>query len=143
MSSAPWSAASRSLVVGLGWSGQPSAEALARALRAVFERRRLSLEAVRLLATIEHKGREPALLVLASSLGWPLQLYSAEELRAVPGIAHASERVEHHVGTPAVAEAAALRGAAASVLLVPRQVVREASSSVTMAIARVPFATGG
>jgi cobalt-precorrin 5A hydrolase/precorrin-3B C17-methyltransferase len=131
---------SRSLVVGLGWSGQPVAELLERAVRAVFQQHGLSLEAVRLLATLERKGRDPALAALLARLGWPLRLYSVGELRVAHGLTLRSEQVERYVGTPTVAEAAALCGAGASTLLLRRQVVREGAVSVTLAVA---FAAGG
>jgi cobalamin biosynthesis protein CbiG len=135
--------ARRPLVVGLGWSGQPTAELLERAVRAVFQQHGLSLEAVRLLATLERKGRDPALAALIAGLGWPLRLYSVAELRRARGLTLRSEQVERYVGTPTVAEAAALCGAGASVLSLRRQVVREDAVSVTLALARVPFAPGG
>ena len=133
----------RTLVVGLGWSGQPAAELLERAVGAVFQRHGLSLEAVRLLATLDRKGRDPGLAALLARLGWPLQLYSVEELRRARGLTLRSAQVERYVGTPTVAEAAALCGAGASVLSLPRQVVREGAVSITLALARVPFAPGG
>jgi cobalamin biosynthesis protein CbiG len=136
-------AGSRLLVVGLGWSGQPSAELLERAVRAVFQQHGLSLEAVTLLATLERKGRDPALAALLARLGWPLRLYSVEALRSARGLTLRSEQVERYVGTPTVAEAAALCGAGASVLLLRRQVVREGAVSVTLALALAPFAPGG
>lgn len=131
------------LVVGLGWSRRPSVELLERALRSVFLEHGLSLAAVRSLATLDRKAREPVLTALLERLRWPLLLYSAEELSAVRGLSLVSERVLGHVGTPAVAEAAALYGAGASELLLPRRIVREGEVSVTVAVARVPFAPGG
>lgn len=129
--------------MGLGWSRAASAEHLERALRTLFQQHGLDLDAVRLLATLDRRGADPALATLLERLGWPLRLYSAQELCTMRGLVRSSERVERLVGTPAVAEAAALRGARARELLLPRQVVRVGGASVTVAVARVPFAPGG
>ena len=69
------------------------------------------------LASIDRKGDEPALLALAERHGWPLRLYAAPDLASV-SVPHPSEPVAREMGTPSVAEAAALRaaGQAASLL---------------------------
>jgi pyridoxal 5'-phosphate synthase glutaminase subunit Pdx2 len=63
------------------------------------------------LASVTLKGDEPALLALAEQRGWPLRLYAAERLAAVP-VPNPSEAVAREVGTASVAEAAARLAAA-------------------------------
>ena len=101
----------------------------------------LSPKAVKGIATVDRKKDEPALLALAEQRGWPLAIYTAEELDAVPGIANPSEIVMRHVGTRGVAEPAALKAAGAAHLLVEKQIYTEpgAGRSMTMAVARIPF----
>ena len=97
---------------------------------------------IRKLATVDKKADEPALLDLCDRYGWPLHVFPADVLDAVPGIETPSETVKKHVGTRGVAEPAALAGAGARRLLVPKRIYTEpgAGRSMTIAIARVPFA---
>ncbi|MFE6893193.1 cobalamin biosynthesis protein [Streptomyces sp. NPDC057694] len=88
------------------------------------------------LATVEAKGREPGIVRAAALLGVPLVTYPAARLAAVP-VPHPSEGVRGAVGTPSVAEAAAL--AAGGELLVPKRTARGADGGrgrVTFALAR-------
>jgi cobalt-precorrin 5A hydrolase len=132
----------KSLVVGLGCDKGTSPELVERGLTSVFSRHGLSPKSIKAIATIDLKQHEPALLALAQRFGWPLHVYSAAELDVVPGIANPSETVKRHVGTRAVAEPAALLAAGATSLLVPKQSYTEpgAGRSMTLAVARVPFA---
>ena len=72
---------------------------------------------------------------------WPLEIYTAGQLDAVPGIENPSETVKRHVGTRGVAEPAALLRAGADALLLPKQVYTEpaAGRSMTLAVARIPY----
>jgi cobalt-precorrin 5A hydrolase len=60
----------------------------------------------------------------------------------VPGIENPSDTVKYFVGSRGVAEPAALLGARAQKLLVPKQIYTEpgAGRSMTLAAARVAFA---
>ncbi len=131
----------KSLAIGIGCDRDTPAALMERGVRAVFETHRLSLKSVRKLVTIDKKQDEPAILAIAERYGWPLEIRSAEELDAAPGIENPSDIVKRHVGTRGVAEPAALIGAGAERLLVPKQVYTEpgAGRSMTIAIARVPF----
>ena len=71
------------------------------------------------LATLDARAAEPGLAGAAACRGWPLTGYSAAELAAVPAPAP-SARVAELVGTPSVAEAAALLGG--GTLVVPKTV---------------------
>jgi len=128
-------------VVGVGCDKGTPAGLAERGLVAVFQRNLLSLKSVRALATIDKKQDEPALISLAERFGWPLTIYTAEELDQVAGIENPSDTVKRHVGTRGVAEPAALLCARAERLLVPKQVYTEpgAGRSMTIAIARVAF----
>jgi cobalt-precorrin 5A hydrolase len=132
----------KSLVLGIGCDRGTPANLVQRGVVKLLEQQGLALASVKELATIDKKGDEPALLELSESMGWPLQLYPAEQLDVVPGIENPSEVVKRHVGTRAVAEPAALLAAGAAKLLVPKQTYTEegAGRSMTLAVARVPFA---
>ena len=82
------------------------------------------------LATVDRRAQEPGVVEAARRRGWPLRTFSAEQLAAVP-VPTPSDVVAAHVGTPSVAEAAALLAAAPGRLLVPKR----RSAHATCAIA--------
>jgi cobalt-precorrin 5A hydrolase len=132
----------KSLVLGIGCDRDTPPELVERGVHELLAQHALSIKSVKALASIDKKGDEPALLALAQKHGWPLQLWTAEQLDAVPGIERPSETVKRHVGTRGVAEPAALLAAGAAQLVVPKQIYSEdgAGRSMTLAVARVPFA---
>jgi cobalt-precorrin 5A hydrolase/precorrin-3B C17-methyltransferase len=100
----------------------------------------LAAEAVAGLASVDRKGDEPALLELAKRRQWPLRLFGAEALAAVP-VPNPSAAVAAVMGTASVAEAAALLAAGSGgLLLEPKQVAHRDSDeqgAATLAIAQM------
>jgi cobalt-precorrin 5A hydrolase len=131
----------KSLVLGIGCDKGTASELIERGMLTVLGRNHLSLKSVKALATIDKKKDEAGILALAERFGWPLEIYTAEELDAVSGIENPSETVMRYVGTRGVAEPAALLCASATRLLVPKEIYTEpgAGRSMTLAVARVPF----
>jgi cobalt-precorrin 5A hydrolase len=131
----------KSLIIGLGCDRGTPLDLVERGVDGLLAANGLSSSSVRELATIEKKADEPAFLALSERRRWPLRVFSAEELDAVPGIENPSDTVKHFVGTRGVAEPAALKAAGAERLVVPKQVYTEpgAGRSMTFAVARVPF----
>ncbi|RGC67619.1 Cobalt-precorrin-3B C(17)-methyltransferase [Micromonospora sp. MW-13] len=124
-----------SLVVGVGGSrGVPAAE-VRDLLDRVLAAAGLSPASVRCLASADIKADEAGIRSTADALGVPLVTHPAADLAAVE-VPHPSEVVRAAVGTPSVAEAAALlgepgrRGDAA--LVAPKT----ASAMATVAVAR-------
>ncbi|MFF8967781.1 precorrin-3B C(17)-methyltransferase [Streptomyces sp. NPDC014995] len=106
------------LVVGVGASkGAPAAEVL-DVIEGALREAGLSGACVAELATVDAKADEPGILAAASRLGVPVVTYSAEELAAVE-VPNPSDAPLAAVGTPSVAEAAALVGGGE--LLVPKR----------------------
>ncbi|GHH25209.1 precorrin-3B C(17)-methyltransferase [Streptomyces rubradiris] len=120
-----------SLVVGVGASrGAPAGEVLGLVEGALREAG-LSARSVAELATVDAKASEPGIVAAAERLGVPLVTYSAEELARVE-VPNPSAAPLAAVGTPSVAEAAALlRGGE---LLVPKR----KSAMATCAVVRRP-----
>lgn len=87
--------------------------------------------AVGRVASVDAKAREPALRELARDLGVPYRTHSAEELACVP-VPNPSGRVARAVGTPSVAEAAALAGSGGGRLVLPK--VKGRSWTVAVAL---------
>lgn len=124
-----------SLVVGVGASrGAPVAEVLCLIEDALREAG-LPPESLAVLATVDAKGAEPGIVEAAERLGVPLVTYSAQELAGVE-VPNPSGAPLAAVGTPSVAEAAALvRGGE---LLVPKRKSRRTEgrpARVTCAVA--------
>lgn len=107
-----------SLVVGVGASkGAPTEEVLGLVedtLRAAG----LSPASVAELATVDAKAGEPGIVEAAARLGVPVVTYAADVLAGVD-VPNPSDAPLAAVGTPSVAEAAALRGGGE--LLVPKR----------------------
>ena len=118
-----------SLLVGVGASrGAPAAE-IGQLIDGTLAELGLSARSVRYLATAEVKADEPGLLAAAAGRGWRVVTFPAR-LAAVP-VPHPSEVVRRAVGTPSVAEAAALMDPGSTLLAAKR-----ASAHATVAVAR-------
>ncbi|MET8559552.1 precorrin-3B C(17)-methyltransferase [Streptomyces flaveolus] len=124
-----------SLVAGVGASkGAPAEEVLGLVEEALREAG-LSPRSLAELATVEAKAEEPGIVAAAERLGVPLVTYSAEELAAVE-VPNPSDAPLAAVGTPSVAEAAALvRGGE---LLVPKKKSAGRPAMATCAVVRRP-----
>jgi precorrin-4 C11-methyltransferase len=134
----------RSLVLGVGCERGLPAAALEDGLDRFLRRHRFARDCIATLATVDLKADEEGVLELARRHGWQTVFYSAEELAAV-GVPNPSEVVARCVGTPGVAEPAALLaagGEGAAPLLVEKEVVSSALAPqrMTFALARLaPF----
>lgn len=123
-----------SLVVGVGASkGAPADEVLGLVERALGEAG-LSRASLAELATVDAKAGEPGIVEAAARLGVPLVTHSAEELAAVE-VPNPSDAPLAAVGTPSVAEAAALVGGGE--LLVPKRKSERADGQPAMATCAV------
>ncbi|MET7440650.1 MULTISPECIES: precorrin-3B C(17)-methyltransferase [unclassified Streptomyces] len=128
-----------SLVVGVGASkGAPVDEVLALVEDALRDAG-LSVKSVAAFATVDAKAGEPGIVGAAERLGVPVVTYAAEELAAVE-VPNPSDAPLAAVGTPSVAEAAALAGGGE--LLVPKRKSVRADGLPAMAtcavVRRVP-----
>ncbi|AQS70251.1 precorrin-3B C(17)-methyltransferase [Streptomyces pactum] len=124
-----------SLVVGVGASrGAPLDEVLGLVEGALRDAG-LSAASVAELATVDAKAEEPGIVGAAERLGVPLVTYSAGELADV-AVPNPSDAPLAAVGTPSVAEAAALvRGGE---LLVPKRKSAARPAMATCAVVRRP-----
>lgn len=98
------------VVLGMGCDRGTSQNTLESAIDLALAEARLDRETVCALATIEQKKDEAGLLSLSSQYGWPLMFYTAEALAEIE-VPNPSEIVRRYMGTPAVAEAAAMLAA--------------------------------
>ena len=126
------------VIVGVGCDRGTPLETLEAAVDQALALAGLGREAVRGLSTIDRKNDEFCILMLAARSNWPLHLFSAQELARVP-VPNPSATVMKYMGTPAVAEAAALLAAQAGLdaLLVEKHKHRGTDGkNATVSIAR-------
>ncbi len=126
----------RTLWLGLGCERHTPAELIEAALREVMQVHGLAFEAIAGIASLDLKQDEPAFLELAERYGWPLCCFDAATL-AQHQPPNPSAIVAAEVGTPSVAEAAALEAAQTTALLVNKQIHKFAGQGAcTIAITR-------
>lgn len=117
-----------SLVVGVGSSTDAPPADLEGLVTEALGSSGLARESVGEVATIDRRATEPAVV----GLGRPVRVWSAVDLALVQ-VPNPSDVVRAAVGTPSVAEAAALAAAGpGGTLVVPKQ----ASATATVAVAR-------
>jgi cobalt-precorrin 5A hydrolase / precorrin-3B C17-methyltransferase len=108
----------RVLWVGIGCERGTSRQLIETAIERVFQTHHLAMGAIAGIATIDIKASEAGLVELCRDRNWPLQTFPAEILRSI-SVPTPSTVVETEVGTPSVAEAAAIVAAEASCLSIP------------------------
>ncbi len=136
-----------SLTVGVGASRGVTAGEVLRLVDAALAGARVLPACVARLATVDAKADEPGIVEAARQRGWPLVTYPARHL-ALVDVPNPSAAPLAAVGTPSVAEAAAL--AEGGELLMPKRTVATigigppgggvtiAAPKATVAIARPP-----
>ncbi|MFF7275662.1 precorrin-3B C(17)-methyltransferase [Streptomyces griseorubiginosus] len=122
------------LVVGVGASKGAPADEVLELIEGALGEAGLSRRSVAALATVDAKAEEPGIVAAAERFGVPLVTWSAEELAAVE-VPNPSDAPLAAVGTPSVAEAAALIGGGE--LLVPKRKSTRADGAPAMATCAV------
>ncbi|MGE3540880.1 MAG: precorrin-4 C(11)-methyltransferase [Candidatus Tectimicrobiota bacterium] len=128
-----------SLVLGMGCERGLPLQALEDGLTHFLTQQGFARASIRTLASLDRKADETAMLEAARLSAWQTVFYQAAELAQSAGMAHPSEAVARCVGTPGVAEPAALLAAQAEHLLVEKQIVTSplAPQRMTFALARL------
>ncbi|MRH93269.1 cobalamin biosynthesis protein [Nocardia sp. SYP-A9097] len=108
---------SRPCAVGVGLRAGAEAAVIAAAVR-----ESLGDFAVACLATVDRRADEPGLVAAAELLGVPVVVFTADELARVV-VPNPSARTAAAVGTPSVAEAAAVLASGGGELVVRKTVV--------------------
>ncbi|MCX2971334.1 MULTISPECIES: precorrin-3B C(17)-methyltransferase [Streptomyces] len=125
------------VTVGVGASRGASAEEVLTLIGSALAAAGLSPRSVAALATVEAKAGEPGLVAAAEHLGVPLRAHPAAALAEIP-VPNPSRAPRDAVGTPSVAEAAALREAGPGAdLLVPKRKSEPAPGAAAMATCAV------
>ena len=123
-------------VLGVGCRRNTPVDSLKQAALRFLKEQNISKEALFLLASIDLKRDEAAVLALAKNLKLPTRFFTAEELAAVPGAFESSDFVKKTTGVGAVAARAAAR--CAPIQLAGKTVV----DGATFALYREDFSPG-
>lgn len=121
------------LRVGIGCKRDTPKERIVKAVEDVFSDRKLLFEAVAGLASIDVKSDEAGLLAFAADRALPIEFFSAEQLRRLPGSFSASAFVAGTVGVDNVCERSAVLAAGEGAELI---VPKTSQNGVTVAVAR-------
>ncbi|MFH7030907.1 MAG: precorrin-3B C(17)-methyltransferase [Heteroscytonema crispum UTEX LB 1556] len=127
----------RVLWVGIGCERGTSRELIETAIRQVFNENQLAEKAIAGIATIDIKAEEIGLVELCQERNLPLKTFPSDILRSI-WVPNPSQVVENEVGTPSVAEAAALSAANCQNLLVPKQIFKSVPPSPTLPLSPSP-----
>ncbi len=100
----------RLLWVGIGCERGTSRQLINQAIRSTIAQYNLAIEAIAGIATIDIKADEIGILEVCRDRDWPLQTFTAQILKQVV-VPTPSTVVNQEVGTPSVAEAAAISAA--------------------------------
>ncbi|MGK7912921.1 MAG: precorrin-3B C(17)-methyltransferase [Synechococcus sp.] len=125
----------RTLWIGVGCERGTSATTIETAIRTCLQQHNLAWEAIAGLTSIDIKRDEIGLVELAERYQWPIVWHRADALKTV-SVPNPSSIVEHAVGTPSVAEAAALLAASTTTLIAEKRSSRVDGAACTVAIAR-------
>ena len=122
------------LALGVGVERGTSVAEVAQLAAATLAAGGFDPQAVACVVSLDLRSDEAAILELARSLGVPARFFDAATLaKEEPRVSEVSEHVRKAVGTPSVAEAAALAAAGPGGTLV---VTKRKSAHATCAIAR-------
>ncbi len=120
------------LVLGVGADSVAPPDELRSLVMENLARAGLLTESVSEIATVDRRAREPAVLDLAAWLGIPVRSFLPSQLAPIE-VPNPSAAVTAALGTPSVAEAAALLAAGRKGTLI---ISKEKSAHCTMAVAR-------
>lgn len=127
------------VILGMGCDRGTSLQTLETAVEQALSVVELRLEHVNGLATIDKKSDEIGLLALAEKNQWPLHFFPADILKTVP-VPNPSAVVMKYMGTPAVAEAAAMLAAKTNIknlILEKHKYLGDDKKNATVSIARI------
>lgn len=125
------------LVLGMGCERGISSKSVIQGIRKILAERDFPISRVSELTTIDLKQDETGLRQAARQLNLPIRFYTSEVLSAVEDIPNPSSVVEECVGTPGVAEAAAMKASGNTTLLMEKKVLRPEEYALTLSIAEM------
>lgn len=127
----------RNLVIGIGCRRGKSFAEIKKAVTELFCQRKLPMEAVRAVASIDRKAEEAGICEFATFHHLPYHCYTVQELQQVEGTFQHSDFVEQTVGIDNVCERAALRVLQEDEVFTGKQLIieKQAADGITLAVA--------
>ncbi len=125
----------KNLILGIGCRRDTPEDTVNRVVRKVLSDNDISIEGVRLIASIDLKSDEKGLLEFSEKLGVPSVFYTAEELNTLRGDFSKSDFVLKTIGVDCVSERAAMFPSAEGKVIVPKTGL----DGVTVAVVKEPF----
>jgi cobalt-precorrin 5A hydrolase len=122
------------LVAGMGCRRGVTRQELEDHLHQVFQTRRISVNSLSKIVSVDLKANESGLLELAEKLNLPIEFYTRDELDQVKSVPNPSFLVNKHIGVKSVCEAAAMLATGSGDLLIPKT----AGRTVTLSLAAMP-----
>ena len=122
----------RTLCLGIGCERGVSEKEIQEAITILLKKNALAFDSLREIVSLDLKKDERGLCAFAAKHDLPLRFFSAGELSQIP-VPNPSLYVAREVGTPSVAEAAALKASGAKELLATKHVH---AGKITLAVAR-------
>ncbi len=120
----------KSLTVGIGCRKEVPYEVIASVFKEACTEASVDTRAVRQLATIELKSKEPGIIALGKQLDVPVRIVDLESIKRVQNCFKGSDFVEKTIGVRAVAEPCAMLAAGKGKM----RLMRYANNGVTIAI---------
>ena len=125
----------KDLIVGIGCRKGTDTDKIVEAVQKTLETHHLSLDRVRLLATVDIKSKEAGIIEATKILGVPLKIISSEEIKTCAKEFKKSDFVLKKVGLEGVSEPAALLAGRKTQLIIEKTKYPK----ITVAVARENF----
>ena len=119
------------IIIGIGCRKDTTSDEVKKAVLAALKEKNITLEKVRLAATVDLKKGEKGLIKACAELGLPLVFIQRESIESFHGIISSSEIVKRRIGLKGVCEPCALLAGRKTKLILKKRI----SGRVTIAIA--------
>jgi len=126
----------KNLVLGLGMRKGVKEEEIEEAVCSVLDKYAISIDSIRLIATVDIKSDEKGLLSFASKKGLSIRFIEINKLKQAEKVTDFSLMVKQKIGVGSVCEGAAILAGTRTELIVPKTVYQK---KITIAVAREKY----
>ena len=126
----------KNIIVGIGLRKGVASDEIKEALEIILNKNKISLNEIRVIASIDIKSKEKGLIETADRLHIPLRFIESEKIKKLEHNVSFSKFVKKKIGVGNVCESAAILAGVRTEIVVPKTVYRR---KITVAIAREKF----
>jgi len=126
----------KNIIVGIGLRKGVASEEIKEAMEIILNENAISLNEVRVIASIDIKSKEKGLIETANKLHIPLRFIESEKIKKMEHNVSFSKFVKKKIGVGNVCESAAILAGVRTEIVVPKTVYR---GKITIAAAREKF----